>query len=631
MTTERYPVDLAVGIDDFNQSGWSEVLDALDHPTNTSMWTAFSTAAKNKIADGDLKAGKVLWLLADACSMLLKPAKTSEPFQPLYEFQAGRAPLPQDFSDDDLDFFEEILDSIDDAWIKARISDLLWVRKLPRKPQFAHTAIDAYAAIPLDTETWVRDGAECWQRAFGLARTLGKPAAAKVDQMEAHVTEVLLAGRQEDGFLSCWLAELLRRFGLAGSQIVEIAEHLASLAVEFRGDPEGHRERAFIAESADWYRRSDNDERVVELTVALAGSWVREAEFRTAGKNPSQLAAASFFENAIQEFRSIPRKHRVKHDIDGRIAELVRRLNSAGKQASEEMGEISTDPFNISSLIVRSEDRVRGKSLVDALRALAGIAVPPTYAKARQQAIDGIKKHPLTALLPVTMMSSDGRVMARKPSYLLNSDDGTGNDAVIAFEMVQSFQFHVELSVQGQIAPALRVLLAEHRIRERDLVELASKSPIVPTDRTGLFGKGLTAGFELDFSSAVHLLVPQIENMVRQHLKESGEKTTTLSPQGIETENGLSSLMDLPKTKEVFGEDLAFEIDALLCDPYGPNLRNEIAHGLASESATESGSAVYAWWLALRLVFNTWWNQNHYQEDPDSADGKQSHESEVTE
>lgn len=620
MSTERYPVDQVIGIDDFKKSGWSEALEAIDHPTISSMWSALSTAANHKITEGDLNSGKVLWLLADACSMLLKPTKTSEPFQPMWVSGATRSTLPQDFSEDDLRFFEEILDSIDDVWIQARIADLLWLRKSPRDPQFAHIAIGAYAEIPLDTETWVRDGEECWKRAFVLARTLGKPASDKVDQMEAQVIGALLAGKQEDGLLSSWLAELLRGHGLAESHIVEIAEHLASLSVEFRGDPEGHRERAFLHESANWYRRSENDERVVELKIAVAGSWQREAESRTAGNDPSHLVAASFFENAIQEFRSIPRKHRVKHDIDERIADLVRQLNDAGKQASEEMVGISTEPFDISSSVEQSKDRVRGKSLLEAIRTLADIAVPPRYSKARQEAVDDVEKHPLTALLPVTMMSSDGRVMARRPSYSLNPGDQSENDSAIEFEMVRRFQLHVELSVQGQIVPALRVLLAEHRIRERDLIELAFKSPIVPTDRTGLFGKGLAAGFELDFSSAIHFLVPQIENMVRQNLKATGEKTTTLSPQGIETENGLSSLMDLPKTTEILGEDLAFEIDALLCDPYGANLRNEIAHGLMSESATNSASAVYTWWLALRLVITTWWNKNHRQEDQPQAD-----------
>ena len=66
--------------------------------------------------------------------------------------------------------------------------------------------------------------------------------------------------------------------------------------------------------------------------------------------------------------------------------------------------------------------------------------------------------------------------------------------------------------------------------------------------------------------------------------------------------------MDLPEAEQVFGEDLAFELRSLFCDSFGPNLRNELAHGLLDEDGCHSPFAIYAWWLALRLTFNTWWN-----------------------
>jgi hypothetical protein len=99
--------------------------------------------------------------------------------------------------------------------------------------------------------------------------------------------------------------------------------------------------------------------------------------------------------------------------------------------------------------------------------------------------------------------------------------------------------------------------------------------------------------------------------MVRVHLKQAGAQTTNLDKDGIENENGLSTLMDLPKVAAVFGKDLSFEIKTLFCDAFGPNLRNDLAHGLLDEDAFNSPNAIYAWWLGLRLVFNTWWNTAH--------------------
>ena len=95
--------------------------------------------------------------------------------------------------------------------------------------------------------------------------------------------------------------------------------------------------------------------------------------------------------------------------------------------------------------------------------------------------------------------------------------------------------------------------------------------------------------------------------MVRFHLKQAGATTTNLDGKGIENENGLATLMELPEAVKVFGEDLAFEIRALFCDAFGPNLRNELAHGLLDDQACNSVSAIYAWWFGLRLVFNAYW------------------------
>lgn len=45
-----------------------------------------------------------------------------------------------------------------------------------------------------------------------------------------------------------------------------------------------------------------------------------------------------------------------------------------------------------------------------------------------------------------------------------------------------------------------------------------------------------------------------------------------------------------------------FELNALFCSPFGPNLRNEFAHGLIDNGGFFSVSVVYAWWFMLKWV-----------------------------
>ena len=103
--------------------------------------------------------------------------------------------------------------------------------------------------------------------------------------------------------------------------------------------------------------------------------------------------------------------------------------------------------------------------------------------------------------------------------------------------------------------------------------------------------------------------------MVRHQLKMNQVTTTSIDREGIETENGLSTLVDLPEVKAIFGEDVTFELKALFCSPYGANLRNEVAHGLIEEDQCFSAHSVYAWWLSLKLAFNTLWNSQRMVEE----------------
>lgn len=227
-------------------------------------------------------------------------------------------------------------------------------------------------------------------------------------------------------------------------------------------------------------------------------------------------------------------------------------------------------------------------------------------------------------------MSRDGRVIAKRPAMSLGGELTEDDEIAIRAEMIRDYGTLVSIVAQGDIWPALEVLLLEHRLRESDFLDLARHSPLVPKERAGLFGKALFAGYERDFVTALHLLIPQIEHLVRVHLKQAGAKTTNLDKDGIQNENGMSTLMDLPEAEQVFGKDLAFEFKSLFCDAFGPNLRNELAHGLLDEDGCHSPFAIYAWWLALRLTVNTWWNAAHRSEPrEDSNDVRHSEHDEV--
>lgn len=614
MVNERYPSDLVVTKDDFAKSGWKSILEKSIRDGYSAMWSAFSREAQKAMEEGNQSKGKVLWLLADACSMMLKPDKLNEPYKPMAVMADKRSALPDDFIAADIAFFAEIIDQIDDPWLKGRLADLVWLCGQPRTLRFALTTIDAYRQLALDTETWIRGSQECWGRAIRLALMLGRGSGSRLSEMESSILAAFNKATINDGYLALWLADLVYEHHLARDRTRSIAEHVKRLATEFDKAGDLHRGRDYFDRAAAWFRRAGDVSRNAEMTVAVAEGWIREAEARASADKPSHMVAASFYENAIQVYRTVPRSERSSHRVDERIAELRERLNDAGERSLEEMGVISTPRIDITQLVDEARNLVRGKTATDAMAAFANLNRLDAKAM-RDSAIQTAKEHPLANLFAATMFSRDGRMIAKHSGMGLGDSSISDNEGPIWAQMVRDYGIMIGLVVQGSILPALETICQEHHLREADLVGLANCSPIVPKDRARLFGKALFAGFDYDFVTAIHLLAPQIENMVRVHLKAAGVKTTTLDQNGIETENGLSTLIALPEAQKVLGPDLSFEIRALYCDAFGANLRNEIAHGLISDESCQSMYIVYAWWLGLRLVFNTYWNAARKQSE----------------
>jgi hypothetical protein len=599
MTNHRYPSDLVVTPQDFAESGWKEVLKQAPREGYSAMRQPFFDAERKAIEEDRQAQGKVFWLLANACSMMLTPKSHNEPFKPFAIMEGARSAIPDDFSDSDIAFFAQIVDMVDDHWLKARLADLVWLKQKSRNVKFALAAIDAYRSIPLDKMTWVHGGRECWARALVLTRMLKAGAGERLQEMEAEIIKAFRATTKEDDPLG--LAELLKTYGLAQNHKTTVAQKLETLAHEFSNGGD-HRVGSFFSASADWYEMSGDKAKAAEMRVAEAECCVSEAEYQS-----SHMVAASFYEKAIQIYKSIPRIERVTHRGDERITELHKCLSEAGKNTLDELRLVITPAIDIKEWVDYARKSVMGKTIHEAMREFANIDKGAKVDQIRTSAKECLEQSIFSQICDSTLFSRDGRVIAKQPAAGFSESESSENSALWA-QMVKDYQISVNLVVQGAILPAYEILLQEHRLQEKDFIDLAQRSPIVPIGRAYLFGKALYAGYDRDFIVAIHLLSPQIEHMVRFHLKNAGVNTTNLDINGNETENGLSTLMDKPEVEEIFGPDLAFEIKALFCDAFGPNLRNELAHGLLTDNELFQPAYVYAWWLGLRLVFNTFWN-----------------------
>lgn len=617
MSTERYPQDLIVTVDDFRNSGWREAVNNASEHGYSSYWDSFSKAARNAMEAGENAKGKVLWLIADACSMMLTPSSLNEPFQPFMEIEGRRSAIPEDFSESDLAFFENIFSEVDEYRLKARIADILWLAKQPRKVEYALSAIDLYIQFPLDDEVLLKDGKEAWQRAIRLALILKNGAGNRLQNIRDSIFSKFQAADFSDKFHAIWLSDLLEISYLEEERAKDVAAKLDTFAQNAKDCQDWHCVREYCEEAIRWYKRIQNESDVYRLYAEIAETWVSEAEERYSGENSSNMVAGHFLECAIQTFRKIPKKERAIYKVDERIKEIYKKMNQANKLALDEMRRIETPGLDISQSVEASRNYVAGRNLPEVLLAFANIHHGAKVDAIRESAKKNMQHSILRHLCTSTHITRDGRVAARSPGVNFDDADNPETQQAIWQEMIRHYDLQIGLVVQANILPALQTLNAEHRLAERYLLSLCRNSRVIPPGREVLWAKGLFFGFERDFVVSTHLLIPQLEHFVRMIMKQCGLKTTTLDSMGIETENGLSTLLDHPDIEKALDNNLIFELKALLADSIGPNLRNEVAHGLLEADGAMSVYAVYLWWLCLRLVIKSipWKKPNNTEEN----------------
>ena len=137
----------------------------------------------------------------------------------------------------------------------------------------------------------------------------------------------------------------------------------------------------------------------------------------------------------------------------------------------------------------------------------------------------------------------------------------------------------------------------------QDIRWVVGQSPYIPLGHHEFFCIGLMAGIQGRFLEALHVLVPQMENLLRYWLSDS-VATSSLDQNGFQREYDLKKLLDIPETTELLDENIVTVLKMLFVHQAGPNLRNELCHGMLNSNQLFTPFAVYAWWIAIWLPLN---------------------------
>jgi hypothetical protein len=528
-------------------------------------------------------------VLGQVFDFLFRPQDAAAPFHPMLVMDGKRSMIPDDLDDDQLNALAETLKVIDDPEYRARVCDVLWLRR--RNPAAARDAVAAYLASGArleDLEHWV-PSLERLERAVRLARQV-EPKGELPRRVLSHLeARVLHFDGEDPSYFSLKAMEILDEFKFGDSAtLANISGRIADASCS-SGDFE--RARCHYAVQARFLRRAGQVDEAEAALCIRAECYVQEAESQELAG--SYIAARHFWEAAEQAFRNRP-------SLRTRLPQVRDRLVEAGRRTLQEMKTATTDEFDISDEINAVQSRLRGLAWDDAFFQFALLLPLIDPAKLRQDTIDHLRSNPLQSFIKADIFDYAGRKIAVRPP--LGTGDSKQEDAAIEGFMDEGARIQRHLLVHAFLAPAVRVMKDEHAIDEDAVEALIKDSEFIPDGRLSLFVKAIVAGFRFDFSTALHLLIPQGENALRHLLEQQGVVARNIDQDGVEEVWGVERVLGHEKLTAMLGDDLAYELRTLLSGRLGPNLRNLVAHGLLDENSLNGEMAFYLWWVFVRMV-----------------------------
>jgi len=577
--------------DDFVRSNWREIIATAERKTADSYGRIFYQAAVQNKNAGDIALYHVFLLLHSVNNLWLRPEERNQPFAPIWQGANGtRSGDISDLAESHISLLKSIFEDIDNPEIRSRVGDVIWTCQRRDNFQFAEAAVDAYLeageSFLLSDDYQV--GIDRYTRAIHLAASLGRNTR-KFGEVVSKIEATINRYESDYSFFVGQLLELLYDYRQGDfSKNALIAESLAEYQQNRRG---WHLARIHWNTAARWHRLSDNHEAAQNSQLKEAECYVFEAEdVLKSTQNVRRSLAAHHLQSAIEALRRIP-------GTEARQRELHVQMLQLQASSHNELGSISQE-IDLTEPVEKALRAIKDKTFMEALFTFCLLGSPPSVRSLRETVERMTAEHPLLSLISTHVIDDRGRVIGRRSSLFSGTPEEI--EAAKNAEMHQWARY--EKDALSVIINAVRLQMTiEHKFELRDFMELTTNHPFIPPGRELIFSRGFQVGFQGDFLQAIHLLIPQVESSLRYLLNHQGVVTSRLSSEGIQEEMDLNALLEIPKLKEILGEDLIFDLQGSLTSRFGSNFRNLMAHGLLDQQAFYSHTAIYIWWMLLRL------------------------------
>lgn len=210
-----------------------------------------------------------------------------------------------------------------------------------------------------------------------------------------------------------------------------------------------------------------------------------------------------------------------------------------------------------------------------------------------------IQKYPLGNLFPPAKINNSCKIIWKLRSIYDAKNEDEKEEIILDYAF---FKTKFKIQRYGELIKIMLGMIKERNCNlKNNLSEIVDCSFIVSKSRKEIVKKGINYGFDFDFESALGILVPQMENCIRELAGICGEAKYKIGDDSVESANGLDFLLKKGnRLEQTIDEDTYFGLCAVSSSDCGLNYRNEFSHGLIENF--NNSTAAYVWWYCLYLI-----------------------------
>jgi len=315
----------------------------------------------------------------------------------------------------------------------------------------------------------------------------------------------------------------------------------------------------------DYYSKLGEKAKIKETLLKYAELVQRQAE------KASPLVAGPW----LEELYHLYLQYGMKDEAD----KISNKLRELGRKAKDEFKEIKI-PIEIPKNEL--EKYINWLTDGDLKTVLQKIAVNyiPKKDEVIKQLQDLSKKAPISFSFTHKIMDAEGRPVATVGSL---EEDIDGH---IVLQISQNMQISSIF-----LRETLNTLIDKFKLTTEEIIDYLYESPIFDERRKELLIKGIEAYLKGNYVVSLHILIPQIEAIIRNLSEKLGIPVLKPSRTGGFFYRTLDELLREKGIIKVLSEDMCLYFRVLVTDPRGWNLRNEVCHGISGPEQFDQISA----------------------------------------